>query len=69
MKKFFFQAAILPIIILGFASVISSPNTESATTITTPKSLTAKDKAVIIEMFGNMIIEDEYRMEFDNKEV
>ena len=69
MKKFFFQAAILPIIILGFASVISSPNTESATTIRTPKSLTAKDKAVIIEMFGNMIIEDEYRMEFDNKEV
>ena len=69
MKKYFFQAALLPFIILGLSTSISSPTADPAASITTPKSLTAKDKAVILEIFGNMIFEDEYRMEFDNKEV
>jgi len=69
MKKYLFQAAILPIIIFGLPGGITSPTTDPATTITTPKSITAKDKAVILEIFNKMIFEDEYRMEFDNKEV
>lgn len=69
MKKYFLQAAILPGIIIGFSAGISLPLQDHNVTITTPKSLTAKDKAVIVQIFNEMIFEDEYRMEFDNKEV
>lgn len=68
MKRFLSKAAFLLFIIVAFSFSTSSLQPGHAIRPATPKILTAKDKAVIIEIFRN-IDEADYRMEFNNKEL
>ena len=51
MKRFLLQAAILPVIIIAHSFCSLSAQPEQTTTTTTAKTLTQKDKEVIIEIF------------------
>ena len=68
MKRFLSKAAVLLFIIFGFSFSTSSIQPDQAASNATPKILTAKDKAVIIEIFKS-INEEDYRMEFNNNEL
>lgn len=68
MKSYLSKTAFLLFIIVAFSFGTSPIQPDHATTITAPKILTAKDKAVVIEIFKN-IHEEDYRMEFSNKEL
>lgn len=68
MKNYLSKTTFLLFIIVALSFGTSSIQPDHATTITTPKSLTAKDKAVIVEVFKT-IREEDYRIKFNNKEL
>ena len=68
MKSFLSKAVFLLFIVVAFSFSTSSIQPDHATRTATPKILTAKEKSVIIEVFKN-IDEEDYRMEFNNKEL
>lgn len=68
MKRFLSKIGFLLFSIVAFSFGTSTIQQGPAIRTATPKILTAKDKAVIIEIFKS-IDEEDYRMEFNNKEL
>ena len=68
MKRILSKASFLSFIIVAFSFGTSSVQPGHSISTATPKTLTAKDKSVIIEIFKS-IDEEDYRMEFNNKEL